>query len=108
MKPSWTWERISAHCRAYAAKSKKKQGWGRRPVGLSRAIRTKLTKERAPACSICDLGREYNGRPLSLQLDHEDGDWANNTPDNLRWLCPNCHSQTETYAGRNKRRGQAP
>ena len=39
--------------------------------------------------------------PLVLQLDHNDGDNTNNLPDNLRWLCPNCHSQTKTFAGKN-------
>lgn len=40
-------------------------------------------------------------KELSLQLDHKDGDRKNNTFDNLRWLCPNCHTQTETW-GRKK------
>ncbi len=40
---------------------------------------------------------------IILHLDHIDGIRNNNTLTNLRWLCPNCHSQTKTYCGRNKR-----
>lgn len=55
-------------------------------------------------CSECQIGPEWNGRPLTLQLDHIDGDSSNNILDNLRYLCPNCHSQTDTFCGRNVRR----
>jgi 5-methylcytosine-specific restriction endonuclease McrA len=41
-------------------------------------------------------------KPLSLELDHITGDKHDNRLDNLRLLCPNCHSQTMTYAGGNK------
>lgn len=44
----------------------------------------------------------WDGKPLTLQLDHKDGDRFNNKLSNLRLLCPNCHSQTETY-GNNKK-----
>jgi hypothetical protein len=53
-------------------------------------------------CEICGLS-EWLEKPLSLQLDHIDGRRRNNTLTNLRLLCPNCHSQTETWGGRNKR-----
>lgn len=53
-------------------------------------------------CSECGLGPEYNGKPLTLQLDHIDGNKYNNELSNLRILCPSCHSQTDTYNGRNK------
>ena len=48
-------------------------------------------------CLHCDLTYSYNGKKLKLQLDHIDGDNRNNELSNLRYLCPNCHSQTETY-----------
>ncbi len=53
-------------------------------------------------CSCCDLGETWNGKPLSLQLDHINGVFNDNRLENLRLLCPNCHSQTETYAGKRK------
>lgn len=52
-------------------------------------------------CAICGNKGEWNGKPLSLQLDHIDGNNRNHTKENLRFLCPNCHSQTETFAGKN-------
>ena len=51
-------------------------------------------------CSQCGNSGEHNGLPLSLQLDHINGDSKDNRLRNLRIVCPNCHSQTETYAGK--------
>lgn len=52
-------------------------------------------------CAICGLGDTWNGSPLTLQLDHINGRSNDNRVENLRFLCPNCHAQTETYRGRN-------
>jgi 5-methylcytosine-specific restriction endonuclease McrA len=51
-------------------------------------------------CSICKIS-EWNNMPLSLQLDHVNGNNKDNRIENLRLLCPNCHSQTDTFSGRN-------
>ena len=51
-------------------------------------------------CSECDNVGVHNGNPLSLQLDHVNGKSEDNRLENLRFLCPNCHSQTDTYAGK--------
>ena len=51
-------------------------------------------------CSSCGL-TEWKGKSLSLELDHIDGDSSNNELTNLRFLCPNCHSQTESFRGKN-------
>lgn len=56
-------------------------------------------------CTKCTQGPIWNGEPLVLHLDHIDGDRTNNLLDNLQILCPNCHSQTPTYCGRNKNAG---
>lgn len=48
-------------------------------------------------CSWCSLQEVWNGLPLVLHIDHVNGDWLDNTIGNLRFLCPNCHSQTATY-----------
>lgn len=53
-------------------------------------------------CEICGI-EEWNNSPLQCHLDHVDGNPENNLLTNLRILCPNCHSQTETFAGRNKK-----
>jgi hypothetical protein len=52
-------------------------------------------------CSECELS-EWKGQKLSLHLDHIDGNGHNHELSNLRFLCPNCHSLTETYTGKNK------
>lgn len=53
-------------------------------------------------CVECLIGPIYNNKPLSLQLDHINGIHDDNRIHNLRILCPNCHSQTETYGSKNK------
>lgn len=52
-------------------------------------------------CSKCGNVGEWFGEKLVLELDHIDGINNNHTLSNLRFLCPNCHSQTKTYKGKN-------
>ena len=47
---------------------------------------------------------EWRGKPLNAQLHHKNGDGADNRLENVAFLCPNCHSQTDTYGGRNGHR----
>ena len=54
-------------------------------------------------CEICGNTGEWNGSPLSLQLDHKNGNHTDNRIENLRLLCPNCHSQTDTFSTKIKR-----
>jgi len=65
------------------------------------ALRKRMLVERNFTCEGCGIGNEYNGKPLTLELDHYDGNNQNNKYENLRILCPNCHSQTPTYRGKN-------
>lgn len=55
-------------------------------------------------CAICGIRPEWNGSSLVLILDHINGVRNDNRLFNLRLLCPNCNSQTETFAGRNKKK----
>jgi hypothetical protein len=65
------------------------------------SIKLRLIERGTPeCCAICGLGPEWNGRLLALHLDHVNGVFNDNRLENLRLLCPNCHSQTDTFAGR--------
>ncbi len=55
-------------------------------------------------CYSCGIEPFWNGTDLSLQLDHINGNNRDNRIENLRILCPNCHSQTETFAGKNNKK----
>lgn len=57
-------------------------------------------------CAICGT-KEWNGKTLSLELDHINGINNDNRLENLRFLCPNCHSQTTTYGSRNQQRNES-
>lgn len=53
-------------------------------------------------CEICGC-KDWQGKPLQMQLHHIDGNPKNHLLNNLQMLCPNCHSQTENFTARNKR-----
>ncbi|MGW5369429.1 HNH endonuclease signature motif containing protein [Streptomyces sp. NPDC004009] len=69
---------------------------------LGRAMLAEGLEER---CSLCGVGAVWLGEPLPLEVDHVDGNWRDNRLRNLRFLCPNCHSTTDTYRGRGVYRG---
>lgn len=70
-----------------------------------RAIAKHLADIRGYACCECGIS-EWNKKPLTLQVNHRDGNASNNDPKNLELICPNCHSQTETYGAKNKGNGR--
>ena len=55
-------------------------------------------------CIECGIGSIWNGKKLVLHLDHINGKYNDNRIENLRILCPNCHSQTDTYSGKNMKK----
>ena len=68
-------------------------------------MRKRILIEQDYKCIKCGLN-EWMGKPLPLEIDHKDGDHHNNSRKNVEALCPNCHSLTSTWRGRNKNRGQ--
>ena len=61
--------------------------------------RKRIEKEQDNKCLICGITDDWMEKKLKLQLDHIDGNSSNNSRENLRLLCPNCHSQTENFCG---------
>ena len=64
---------------------------------MSKCMREWLYEHLEQKCSLCGLGLVWNGKPLRLQIDHENGDKQDNRIENLRIICPNCHTQTHTW-----------
>jgi 5-methylcytosine-specific restriction endonuclease McrA len=83
----------------------------RRSINSPRQKRKQLHRAlqeigRAYCCVRCGNKGEWENEPLCLEIDHIDGDWYNDQAENLRYLCPNCHSQTPNHG--NKKRASVP
>jgi hypothetical protein len=75
------------------------------PVGSARRkthqLRRALREKGVPdVCDDCGLKPSWQGRRLTLIIEHRNGNWLDNRLGNLRLLCPNCHSQTATWCRR--------
>lgn len=93
-------------CQQDFQKKQRIQEWlteGRFPGKI--ALRQYLTEIHGYKCSCCGIS-EWNNNPITLDVDHIDGNPYNDIPSNLRYLCPNCHSQTPTYKAKNKGSGR--
>ena len=87
----------------------KKETWERLQRGEISdrgVIRITLMREVGRHCFECGL-EEWRGHPIPLEVDHIDGNAGNNSFENLRIICPNCHGITNTWKGRNKGSGRA-
>jgi 5-methylcytosine-specific restriction endonuclease McrA len=71
---------------------------GKHPQYSTSHLSKRLVKEgiKQYTCESCGI-TDWQNNPISLELDHIDGNNSNHKLENLRLLCPNCHSQTETY-----------
>jgi hypothetical protein len=75
------------------------------PRPKAHVLRRALREVGVPyVCGICRIGAEWNAKPIVLHVDHINGNWLDNSKENLRFLCLNCHSQTPTFAGRSKKK----
>lgn len=74
---------------------------GQVPNWVKRCLAEKFEKK----CSVCGIDK-HNGKEITLEVDHIDGNHTNNSIENLRLICPNCHSQTPTYKNRNRGNGR--
>lgn len=71
----------------------------------NRAIRDFLSTQFGYKCSFCGIS-EWNNIPITLEVEHIDGNSEDSSPSNVCLICPNCHSQTSTYKGKNKGNGR--
>lgn len=97
-----TGSKLGAHIRIHWSKEKltKRFSYGGKGVSLRKAL---FNINRIYECEICKQGSIWNDLPLTLQVDHKDGDNQNHNSDNLRFLCPNCHTQTPTFGSKNRK-----
>ena len=93
-------QRKSIESRIKNLKEKPFEEWGRK---LQNEL---ILKEQNYKCIECSIEKIWNNKPLVFELDHIDGNHYNNKKENLRLLCPNCHSQTHSWRGRGTNKGK--
>lgn len=64
-------------------------------------LKKRIVLEQSGKCNHCGIDK-WNGKDITLELEHKDGNHSNNNRENLEAICPNCHSQTDTWRGKNK------
>jgi hypothetical protein len=72
----------------------------------TKLIREYLIKKQNGVCTICKHPPLHNKKPLVFIVDHIDGVFTNNNPENVRAICPNCNSQTDTFSGKNAKKNK--
>jgi len=80
---------------------------GGNKYGVSNHLKRYLLEKYNNTCSECGIKDTYNGKLIVLEVDHIDGNPYNNKEENLRTICPNCHSQSDNYKAKNKGNGRA-
>ena len=103
-------QKMNVYCSiACSTKGKLLESIERAKEGLVRersTLRKVLAELNGYHCVVCNIS-EHNGQSITLQVDHTNGNAGDNSLNNLRLICPNCHSQSDTFSGRNKGSGRA-
>lgn len=71
----------------------------------NRVLRGFLKELDGNNCSICGI-EDWNGKPIVFEVEHKDGNSEDSSRENVCLICPNCHSQTDTYKGKNRGNGR--
>jgi hypothetical protein len=107
-----TYQKSNKFCSVICSAAHKSEGHKRKffSGSLEKRIdrptaRKYLSEARGYKCEVCSVS-DWQGKPITLHVDHINGDPSNDHPNNLRLICPNCHSQTEFLGGANKGRGR--
>jgi len=94
-------QRLNLNCEHWTG-----QGWSKDQQlkdwsGYSKieALKPHLIKKRGHQCERCEL-KTWQGKPITLEVDHVNGDRTDNREENLKLYCPNCHALTPTWRGR--------
>jgi hypothetical protein len=95
----------SIKCQSDFKYNKRVEEWKSGISAPRNTIKKYLKQTFGDKCSVCGIN-EWNNKKINLDLEHKDGNSDNNKPENLCLICPNCHSQTDTYKGKNKGNGR--
>ena len=105
-RPNTMGKYCSNQCSAKARKANSIQSWLNGEKKITRKlIKEWLTKENGYNCSHCGI-IEWQNKPITLWVDHIDGNATNNKSDNFQLICPNCDSQQDTFGGKNLGKGR--
>jgi 5-methylcytosine-specific restriction endonuclease McrA len=77
---------------------------GKHPVVQTWKLKNRMLREGLieNKCDACGIKDSWQGKPIAIHMDHINGIHNDHRLENLQMLCPNCHSQTSTYCGKNK------
>jgi len=103
-KSSSTGKFCSNECRGNYQFNESKERFKNGLVSERRTIK-KILLEINSNCWNCGINT-WNNKALALEVDHINGDASNNKLENLQLLCPNCHSQTDSFSGKNLGKGR--
>lgn len=89
-------------CQGQLRSKKSSKTWFRKGTRWYHNRRHLVLEEKGNQCQDCGITDTWNGKPITLCVDHINGDRTDNRMENFRVLCWNCHSQTETFGCKNK------